>query len=295
MTETMTTTDVSGLIVVEQLPVIRERLEGVSAAIREKVGAALKMECSEETVKEIKALRASLNRDRAEMEAQRKYVKTAIMEPYERFEAIYKEYITSYYDEADKKLKKRIDDVEDGLKREKEEKIRAYYYEVCERERIDFVPFERSGLKITLTASMKGLRTQADAFLGKIADDLKLIDTINDRDEVFVEYKKSLNASEAIRAVVERHKAVEAEKKRAEEVREAFTQEGKREEEKSVSPALAPPVEEAYSEKKAQLTSIVLYMAAPEDILVDAAREVKTLLINKGFIYDNEKEGFIHE
>ena len=79
------------LIRVTQLPVIEERLRSMKAHVDESVQEALSLVCTEETVTAVKKARADLNNQFADLEEQRKAVKKAVMEPWERFEAVYKE------------------------------------------------------------------------------------------------------------------------------------------------------------------------------------------------------------
>ena len=62
------------LIIVKQLPIIEEKLKGLSKEIDEKVKNALALVCSDETVKEVKKVRADLNADFKELETQSKMV-----------------------------------------------------------------------------------------------------------------------------------------------------------------------------------------------------------------------------
>ena len=64
---------------------------------------------------------------------------------------------------------------------------------------------------------MKSLKEQAKAFVDKIADDLNLIETQEHKAEILVEYKQTLNVSQAITTVTNRFKAIEEEKKKQEE------------------------------------------------------------------------------
>ena len=70
---------------------------------------------------------------------------------------------------------------------------------------------------MTLTASKKSLKEQAKDFIDKIVEDLKLINTEEYKTEILVEYKQSLNVSQAITSVRNRNKAIEEEKRKQEE------------------------------------------------------------------------------
>ena len=71
------------LIVVEQLPIIKERLKKVSAEIDKEVTQAKSIVCTEENIKAVKEIRAKLNNTFKALEEQRKNVKNSIMQPYE--------------------------------------------------------------------------------------------------------------------------------------------------------------------------------------------------------------------
>ena len=196
------------LIIVKQLPVIEEKLKKVSEAVEQKINKTLSLVCDEETVKTIKMVRAELNKEFCYLEAERKNAKAKVMEPYEQFESVYKEYIADKYTAADKILKQRIKEVEDRLKDEKREEIKAYFNEYLTSKNIDFINFEQSGIKITLSQSMKSLKKDAKDFIDRICDDLVLIQTQEYKDEILFEYKKTLNVTDAFSAVTERQKAL---------------------------------------------------------------------------------------
>lgn len=233
------------IIVVKQLPEIEEHLQTIKTEVTERVNRALSLVCNEDTVKEVKAVRADLNKDLKGFEERRKAVKNAIMSPYEQFEAVYKECISDVYKNADIELKRKIDSVENELKEQKQSEILAYYTECATAKSIDFVPFERANINVTLSASMKSLKEQAKSFIDRICDDLSLIDTQEHKDEILYEYKNSLNVSGAITMVVNRYKAIEEAKAREEErkAREQAEAEAAAKVEKVVE-TLTPPTAE---------------------------------------------------
>lgn len=208
------------MIVVKQLPIIEQQLKVVSAEIDAKVNGAIALVCTEENVKTIKEIRATLNKESKEFEDKRKQVKAEIMKPYEEFEAIYKECISDKYKTADAELKNKIDSVENELKANKKAEVVNYFNEYLNSKNIDFVTFEKANINITLSASMKSLKEQAKSFINKIADDLQLIDTQEHKAEILVEYKQSLNVSNAITTVSNRFKAIEEEKAKQEQEKE---------------------------------------------------------------------------
>jgi len=212
------------LIIVKQLPIIEQQLLVIKAEIEQCVADALSLACTEETVKEVKDVRAALSKDFKALEERRIEVKKQVMSPYEAFEQIYKDCVTNIFTPADSKLKAKIAEVEDELKAKKKVEIREYYDELCTAKGIDFVSFEATGAVITLSASKKSLKEKVKACLDKTSDDLAMIDTQEYAAEILVEYKKSLNVSQAIMTVTNRNKAIEAERERAETARIAREQ-----------------------------------------------------------------------
>lgn len=222
------------LIVIKQLPQIEEHLKDLSTEIDVKVNNAKKLVCTEETVKTVKQVRADLTKDFKNLEEQRKTVKEQILAPYMQFEEVYKTYVSNKYKEADIDLKQKIDSTENELKKQKEQEIKDYFEEYKTANNIDFINFEQANINITLTASKKSLKEQAKKFIDEIVDDLKLIETQEGKEEILVEYKQNLNVSKSIQEVANRHKLLEEEKKRQEELKNKQLEEAQRQADMSI-------------------------------------------------------------
>ncbi len=165
------------IIVVKQLPVIVEQLAQVKETVIQRVQTATSLVCTDETVKEVKKARAELNSEFKQWEEKRKEVKTAVMTPYEKFEAVYKDCVSDTYKKADAELKAKIEGVEKELKQKKADEVKEYFNEYLESAGIDFLTFEQANINVTLSATMKSLKEQAKSYIDKISDDLALIDT----------------------------------------------------------------------------------------------------------------------
>lgn len=222
------------LIVIKQLPQIEEHLKDLSSEIDVKVNNAKKLVCTEETVKTVKQVRADLTKDFKNLEEQRKTVKEQILAPYMQFEEVYKTYVSNKYKEADIDLKQKIDSTENELKKQKEQEIKDYFEEYKTANNIDFINYEQANINVTLTASKKSLKEQAKKFIDKIVDDLKLIETQEGKEEILVEYKQNLNVSKSIQEVANRHKLLEEEKKRQEELKNKQLEEAQRQADMSI-------------------------------------------------------------
>ena len=243
------------IIVVKQLPVIEQQLAQIKAKVTERVSAVTKLICTEETVKEIKKARTELNAEFKAWEDKRKEVKTAVMSPYEQFEAVYKDCISDSYKAADKDLKQKIDEVEQELKNKKSAEVKSYFEEYLASKEIAFVTYEQAGINVTLSASLKSLKEQAKNFIDRIVSDLALIETFTDlKAEILVEYKKSLNVSDAITGVKARTKAVQEEQARQEAEAEKRAAEAQRVEAIKAAIPEAPAAVEAPTEQTAAQT-----------------------------------------
>lgn len=169
---------------------------------------------TEDSVKSLKELRAELNKELANFEDQRKFIKGEIMNPFNEFEGIYKTEIADKYKLAIDTLKDKIAIVETKIKDEKKAKVKSYFDELCLSERIDFITFEKLGLDINLSTSEKAYKEKCDEIINKTIDDLNLIKTTEFEAEILTEYKTSLNVSQAITTVKTRkaNEAIEAER-----------------------------------------------------------------------------------
>ena len=202
------------LITLEQLPIIRQQLELRSIEIKKDVADALAMICTDETIITVKKTRAKLTADKTALETQRIQISKEIMKPYDAFYAIYKEKILDPYTDADAKLKAKIDALESEKKNEKEKDAMRYFAELCAAENIDFVPFEKLNLNITLNVTLAALKKQILSFVERVNSDLKLIDTQERKTEILMEYRENLDVSKSITGVTERHQKLEAQKQR---------------------------------------------------------------------------------
>lgn len=206
-------------IVLKQAPVIIHQLQKAGRQVTERIEELNidKLVASEETLKSLKDIRAQLNKELKEFEEQRKFIKKGVTEPYLEFENIYKEEISNKYTSAVSKLKVKIESVEIKLKEEKRDLVKAYFDELCAAEKLDFLTFEKTGIDINLSTSLKAYKEQAAAFVEKIKDDLSLIATFEHEAEILAQYKMTLNASQAIKEVNDRK---ERERQEAERLRQ---------------------------------------------------------------------------
>lgn len=201
------------LIVVSQLPVITQHLNLVAEEIKQKTETAKSLVCTADTLKAVKGTRAELNKDFSSLEEMRKAVKTAVMAPYNEFEGIYKACVTDAFKEADGVLRAKISEVEDGLKSEKEEAVKAYFDEYKTVCNVHFLQLSDAKLNITRTASLKSLKESCKAFIEKVVNEMNFIvkQFPDSADEMLFEYRHTLSLDYAVNTVTNRKKALEQE------------------------------------------------------------------------------------
>lgn len=242
------------VITLKQLPIIEEHLQLVKSDVETRTRNAMQLVCTEETRKDVKSIRTELSKEFAEMENQRKRVKEAIMEPYNQFEAVYKECISDPYKKADAELNRRVDEVETGLKADKTKEIQSYFAELCKANNLPWLRFEQMNLKIGLSTSVNGVKTTLTATVLKIAEEVQELSRHEDAAELLVEYKKSLNVALALSTIRTRHEQIELQKQYEAQRRAALEQQRAAEEkvqqavaeaQETQQSAAEPPIEEA--------------------------------------------------
>jgi len=199
-----------------QSPVISHKLQEAGKAVSKRIEELEldKQIATVETVKSLKDLRAELNKELADFESQRKFIKEGVNNPYNEFETIYKVEISEKYKSAIDLLKDKIAFVEDKVKSEKKESIEAYFKELCISEKIDFITFDKLGIEINLSTTEKKYKEQIHEYITKVVDDLNLIKSTDFEAEILTEYKSTLNASKSITDVKNRKEKEKAEEER---------------------------------------------------------------------------------
>lgn len=232
------------LIQVIQLPEITEQLYKLKETFEQYAVDAEAMVCTPETIPAVKGFRADMRKAFDAVEDQRKAAKKAIMEPYEQLESVYRECVTGPFKRADSVCSRKVSDVESDLKNRCESGLKDYFDELCAVHHLEWLTYERAGIKVDLTSAKaktpKKLREQLVEFVVKVAESVDRINSLEDAGEIMVEYQKSLDAAGAICTVKERHRRIE-EQKAFQEQREAI----RAQEAEAVRrvEALAPPIQ----------------------------------------------------
>lgn len=183
------------------------------------------VEFTEDTKKDAEDERAQINKQKKLVADFRKKIVAEYNKPIEKFESIAKETEKILGETADFITSKVS--VYDQLELKKvEEKVQSYFDEYKQSKDIDFVSFDKLGMNITkglLTGTSNLTKKTQDTitdFIDGIRKDLDLIETLDFKDEILVEYKKSLKCADSIAMVHDRHKQLEEMQKQKEEQKE---------------------------------------------------------------------------
>jgi len=197
------------LILVEQLPIIKNQLMQLKPEIQKMVDEALALEVNEETVGEIKKARARLNKKFTELETRRAQIRDSVSAPYEAFMQVYKDCVTYPFKKADAALGSGVKSVEDELKLITESEIRNHFAEYAASVGHPDIPYERAGINVTLSASKKSLKEKSVTFIDRIASEKSIILEMDFADEIMVEYNKAYMLKASMDTVKQRHKEIE--------------------------------------------------------------------------------------
>lgn len=225
-----------------------QALKEISERCSGRLKLAEQMACTEETKQAAKKLRAELNKEFSEYEAERKERTAEYEKPLKMFKDIYNQYIAEPFRNADIALKVKINDVETLQREEKTLEVKEYADELKQAYSLDWLETERIMPNVTLSASAKSLKAAAKERLDKIKSDIDCIGVIDSSGEMFAEYMDCLDLAMAKIIVERRKKAVEE----AEKAKAAYTQseEVNRQAEEKVDMFAPPTVEEKKPEEK---------------------------------------------
>jgi Protein of unknown function (DUF1351). len=98
----------TALITIAQLPVIEEQLKALKDSWEQRAADASSMVCTEETVQDLKKIRADMRKEFDEADKQRKAAKLKYMEPWNSIEETFKECVSDAFKRADASLKDTI-------------------------------------------------------------------------------------------------------------------------------------------------------------------------------------------
>lgn len=269
--------DINELIKVESLPKIFYQLELIGKQIDKALDGVDEMECNEDNKKEVKKRKQEITAFKNMMEDKRKEIKKQVMDKYDEFNEKYTDEVLTKLVKAETTLNEKVTVIENQQKQEKRENIELFANEHFKFNNIeDIVCFDDMNLNITLTASEKSLKEQVIQFCERIVNDLKLIELEEYKDEIFVEYKKSLDFTKSKLEVCTRYKMLEEVKQRNEQ------QVVKKEQEEQVVAVVEEVVAPKVVDDEDVITCSFTVTGTKSQI-----RQIKNLIIELGLDYGN--------
>lgn len=236
---------------------------------------------TEETMKEAKDEKSKVNKFKKQVSDYRKNIIAEYNKPIKAFEDTAKE-TEKLLTETYNTINQQVANYENKQKEAKEQEVKDYFEEYKIANNVNFITYEQARINVTLSASIKSLKEQAKQFIDKIADDLKLIETQEHKTEILVEYKQTLNVSQAITIVTNRFKAIEEEKKKEEQEKklQKFVVDTAKESDKYIEQTIlnAPVIEE----KQEEVLTLKFTVKGTRTKL----RELKQFLESGGYDYE---------
>lgn len=197
------------LIIIEQLPIIKEKLETLANEIDQDLKQIEKFTGSDEELKEIKDTRTRFKKDFDLLEKRRKTVKTAIETPYKEFNAVYEEFVKNKYNEADNTLKTMINNIEEKRKTARIEQLRIFFEnQIEENIAKDILKFDDIELNFVLSKTDKHYKDLIKEKIENVENDIKLINLEEHKDEIMFEYNKNKNYGRSKLIVLERKESL---------------------------------------------------------------------------------------
>ncbi len=212
VTETgLTASGPSGVIKITQLPAIEQNLRDVKAWVGSTVAGYLAQAHDAESLQEVKAVRTMLNKMFSEFDNRRKEIKREILAPVDQFEGTFKECITEEFQKAISQLTEKINAEESRMKTACDVLLRGFFCELATAKGVSFLTYEQAGITVSMadakakTQPPKKLREQIEQFIDRVAQDVALIDRLEDSSEIMAVYMQCLSTTTAITAVKARH------------------------------------------------------------------------------------------
>ena len=206
-----------------------------------------------ETKEDAEKEKVDINKFKKQVEDFRKQIVAKYNEPIKLFEDTAKEtekLLKETYDLINVQVKAFDDEQLEKVR----EKVESYFNEYAQSKDIDFVNFSQMNVSVTkglLTSTgnlTKKAQEQINEFIDRCVKDVELINTLEHKEEILIEYKKTLKSAESIAMVMDRYKQLEEMKKEEEPKKEQVIND--EEMLKKIENLTAPKVEEIVTQKE---------------------------------------------
>lgn len=229
--------------------------------------------------------KADINKFKKQVEDFRKQIVAKYNEPIKLFEDTAKEtekLLKETYDLINVQVKAFDDEQLEKVR----EKIESYFDEYAQSKNVDFVNFSQMNISVTkglLTSTgnlTKKVQDQINEFVDGCVKDVDLINTLEHKEEILIEYKKTLKSAESIALVMDRYKQLEDMKKEKESAKEQVIND--EEMLKKIDSLSAPKVEKNSNENQEEILELSFKVRGTRAKL----KALKEFLNNGGYDYE---------
>lgn len=238
-----------------------------------------------ETKEDAEKEKADINKFKKQVEDFRKQIVAKYNEPIKLFEDTAKQtekLLKETYDLINVQVKAFDDEQLEKVR----EKVESYFNEYAQSKGIDFVNFSQMNISVTkglLTSTgnlTKKIQDQMNEFIDRCAKDVDLINTLEHKEEILIEYKKTLKSAESIALVMDRYKQLEDMKKEKESAKEQVIND--EEMLKKIDSLSAPKVEKKTNENQEEILELKFKVRHTRTKLI----ALKEFLDNGGYDYE---------
>lgn len=238
-----------------------------------------------ETKEDAEKEKADINKFKKQVEDFRKQIVAKYNEPIKLFEDTAKQtekLLKETYDLINVQVKAFDDEQLEKVK----EKVESYFNEYAQSKGIDFVDFSQMNVSVTkglLTSTgnlTKKAQDQINEFIDRCAKDVDLINTLEHKEEILIEYKKTLRSAESIALVMDRYKQLEEMKQEKESTKEQVIND--EEMLKKIDSLSAPKVEKKTNENQEEILELKFKVRHTRAKLI----ALKEFLDNGGYDYE---------
>lgn len=238
-----------------------------------------------ETKEDAEKEKADINKFKKQVEDFRKQIVAKYNEPIKLFEDTAKQtekLLKETYDLINVQVKAFDDEQLEKVK----EKVESYFNEYAQSKNVDFVNFSQMNISITkglLTSTgnlIKKIQEQINEFVDRCSKDVELINTLEHKEEILIEYKKTLKSAESIALVMDRYKQLEEMKQEKESTKEQVIND--EEMLKKIDSLSAPKVEKKTNENQEEILELKFKVRHTRAKLI----ALKEFLDNGGYDYE---------
>ena len=277
------------LIRIDQAIKLTTEFEQVSKEIDKKIETANSLVVSEDNYKEVKKIRAELNKGAKQYAEDFKAIKESVLATWNECENTYKAMIRDKYAESDGILKAKVGEIEDGIKDEKRKKVVEFFEKHRASRKLDFVTFDDMNLKIGMSNSLASLKKEVTDKLDEILkgyegaletspdvvaefkengfDFARAFTTVKDREE------RKRKAEEERKAMLE----ARAERERKEAEAKAIVQETEIKESDEVEEVAEVEQPSTHEEEHEKILSVTFTVRGTREELIDLSNFLKEL------------------